>query len=257
MELVFEVDIRAHGLADRGRPAQWGWGEVGTNAHRRGQHIRKRWLEEIRHLNSMNRLIGVARPVATARTRELRVDHVLLLGDSIFDNAVYVRSEPSVLEHVRQAEMTRTTRVGSKPRRSRPRPKPRAQVVKSSLSSQKSTLTSPNRNSQTKRSRRSRNSNRFPPKRGLQRLLIHKRHHLTENLRGAQSTHSGGKIRSGREGPVAAGIRTAKSVYAEQAAARVINVSVDELFAIADRFRCPRTHEQAEEWQGPERPELA
>src|SRR6266566_951388 len=178
-------------------------------------------------------------------------------GDSIFDNAAYVRSEPSVLEHVRQAEMTRTTRVGSKPRRSRPRPKPRAQVVKSSLSSQKSTLTSPNRNSQTKRSRRSRNSNRFPPKRGLQRLLIHKRHHLTENLRGAQSTHSGGKIRSGREGPVAAGIRTAKSVYAEQAAARVINVSVDELFAIADRFRCPRTHEQAEEWQGPERPELA
>jgi len=29
--------------------------------------------------------------------------HVLLLGDSIFDNAAYVGSQPSVLEHLRQA----------------------------------------------------------------------------------------------------------------------------------------------------------
>lgn len=29
--------------------------------------------------------------------------HVLLLGDSIFDNAAYVRSKPSVVEHLRQA----------------------------------------------------------------------------------------------------------------------------------------------------------
>ncbi len=51
--------------------------------------------------------------------------------------------------------------------------------------------------------------------------------------------------------------RTRVPAVAILAAARVINVSVDELFAIADRFRCPRTHDQAEEWQGPERPELA
>jgi hypothetical protein len=29
--------------------------------------------------------------------------HVVLLGDSVFDNAAYVRSQPSVLEHLRQA----------------------------------------------------------------------------------------------------------------------------------------------------------
>src|SRR5258708_29597084 len=38
-----------------------------------------------------------------APSRELRVGHVFLLGDSIFDNATYVRSQPSVVEHLQRA----------------------------------------------------------------------------------------------------------------------------------------------------------
>jgi transcriptional regulator with XRE-family HTH domain len=50
--------------------------------------------------------------------------------------------------------------------------------------------------------------------------------------------------------------RTRVPAVAILAAARVINVSVDELFAIADRFRCPRTDEPAR-WQETKRPEVA
>jgi len=51
--------------------------------------------------------------------------------------------------------------------------------------------------------------------------------------------------------------RTRVPAVAILAAARVINVSVDELFAIADRFRCPRTDTEPARWQETKRPEVA
>src|SRR5260370_3972449 len=42
-------------------------------------------------------------PTFVAPSAELRVGHVFLLGDSIFDNATYVRSQPSVVEHLQRA----------------------------------------------------------------------------------------------------------------------------------------------------------
>lgn len=51
--------------------------------------------------------------------------------------------------------------------------------------------------------------------------------------------------------------RTRVPAVAILAAARVINVSVDELFAIADRFRCPRTDNEPARWQETKRPEVA
>src|SRR5260370_19639402 len=42
-------------------------------------------------------------PTFVAPSTELRVGHVFLLGDSIFDNATYVRSQPSVVEHLQRA----------------------------------------------------------------------------------------------------------------------------------------------------------
>lgn len=51
--------------------------------------------------------------------------------------------------------------------------------------------------------------------------------------------------------------RTRVPAVAILAAARVINVSVDELFAIADRFRCPRSENGAETRPKPERPQVA
>lgn len=51
--------------------------------------------------------------------------------------------------------------------------------------------------------------------------------------------------------------RTRVPAVAILAAARLINMSVDELFAIADRFRCPGIQAVAAPWQEPERPVVA
>ena len=51
--------------------------------------------------------------------------------------------------------------------------------------------------------------------------------------------------------------RTRVPAVAILAAARLIDVPVDELFAIADRFRCPRTEALAEPPSEPRHPQVA